>query len=38
MMEKILQLRKKYGLRVSAERYVTDENGIPDADATFIER
>lgn len=38
MMEKILQLRKTYGLRVSAERYVTDENGIPDADATFIER
>lgn len=38
MMEKILQLRKKYGLQVNAERYVTDENGIPDADATFIER
>lgn len=38
MMEKILQLRKKYGLQVSAERYAVDENGIPDADAKFIER
>lgn len=38
MMEKILQLRKKYGLQVSAERYAADENGIPDADAKIIER
>lgn len=38
MMEKILQLRKKYGLQVKAERYTADENGIPDADAKFIER
>lgn len=37
MMEKILELRKKYGLQVRAERYVADENGIPDADAKFIE-
>ena len=38
MMEKILQLRKKYGLQVKAERYVADESGIPDADTKFIER
>ena len=38
MMEKILQLRKKYRLQVKAERYTADENGIPDADTKFIER
>ena len=38
MMEKILRLRKKYGLQVKAERYVADESGIPDADTKFIER
>ena len=38
MMEKILQLRKKYGLQVKAERYVMDAAGIPDSDAQFIER
>lgn len=37
MMEKILQLRKQYGLQVSAERYTVDETGIPDADIKFIE-
>lgn len=36
MMEKVLQLREKYGLRVRAERYVTDEGGIPEDDERFI--
>lgn len=36
MMEKVLQLREKYGLRVRAERYVMDERGIPEDDEKFI--
>lgn len=36
MMEKILQLREKYGLRVRAERYVTDVGGIPEDDEKFL--
>ena len=36
MMETILRLRKKYNLTVRAERYVTDEAGIPEADAPFL--
>ena len=34
MMAKILELREKYGLIVTAERYVGDE--IPERDAGFI--
>ncbi len=36
MMEQIRQLREKYGLHMRAERYVTDEGGIPAADSRFI--
>lgn len=36
MMQKITQLREKYDLHMRAERYVTDEGGIPDSDARFI--
>jgi len=36
MMETIARLREKYDLRMRAERYVTDEGGIPGADAKFI--
>lgn len=36
MMQKIVQLREKYDLHMRAERYVMDEEGIPDSDAKFI--
>lgn len=36
MMKTILNLRGKYHLTVKAERYITDENGIPKADLHFI--
>ncbi len=36
MMEKVTQLREKYDLHMKAERYVSDEAGISDADAKFI--
>ena len=36
MMKEIARLREKYDLHMRAERYVTDEDGIPSADARFI--
>ncbi len=36
MMETIAQLREKYDLHMRAERYVTDEQGIPHSDTKFI--
>lgn len=36
MMQTILDLREKYHLTVTAERYLTDENGIPKEDLSFI--
>lgn len=36
MMETIAKLREKYGLRMRAERYVTDREGIPASDRAFI--
>lgn len=36
MMGTIAELREKYGLRMRAERYVTDREGIPEADRAFI--
>lgn len=36
MMKTILELREKYHLTVKAERYITDENGIPKEDFRFI--
>lgn len=36
MMAEIARLREKYDLHMRAERYVTDEDGIPSADARFI--
>lgn len=38
MMKTITQLREKYNLHMKAERYITDENGIPDSDAAFIKK
>ena len=38
MMAKIAELREKYDLHMRAERYVTDENGVPDSDSKFIKK
>lgn len=36
MMKKIAELREKYDLTMTVERYVSDEGGIPEADKSFI--
>lgn len=36
MMEQIIRLREKYKLHMKVERYITDENGIPQKDEKFI--
>ncbi len=36
MMNKIIELREKYDLKMKVERYVSDENGVPDQDKKFI--
>lgn len=36
MMEKIAQLREKYDVHMKAERFLTDDEGIPDSDSKFI--
>lgn len=36
MMKKIIEFREKYDLHMKAERYVSDENGVPEADKAFI--
>ena len=38
MMETIAQLREKYDLYMRAERYVSDNDGIPDSDSKFIKK
>lgn len=36
MMGEITRLREKYDLHMRVERYVSDGDGIPDRDKTFI--
>ena len=36
MMNKITKLRNKYDLHMRVERYVPDEQGVPEQDKTFI--
>lgn len=38
MMQKITELRDKYDLHMTAERYVSDEDGVPDKDEQFIRK
>ena len=38
MMETIAQLREKYDLHMRAERYASDNEGIPDSDSKFIKK
>lgn len=35
-MAKILDLREKYDLHMKVERYLSDDDGVPDADKQFI--
>lgn len=35
MMQKILDLREKYGLTVRSERYLSDQESIPERDRKF---
>lgn len=36
MMEEIACLREKYDLHMKVERYVGDEDGMPERDAAFV--
>ena len=36
MMQTIAELRTKYDLHMRAERYVSDESGVPEKDKNFI--
>lgn len=36
MMRKITKLREKYDLHMRVERYVSDQDGIPDSDKPYI--
>ncbi len=36
MMAKIGELREKYDLHMSVERYISDEGGLPEKDSKFI--
>ena len=36
MMDTIARLREKYDLHMRAERYISDEDGVPSSDARFI--
>ena len=36
MMQTIAELREKYGLKMKVERYISDEEGIPEKDNKYI--
>ena len=38
MMAQIAALREKYDLHMKAERFVSDDSGLPDQDMKFIKR
>ena len=38
MMNEIMKLREKYDLHMKVERYVSDEQGIPLEDQSFIRK
>lgn len=38
MMATIAELRDKYDLHMRAERYVSDDAGLPDRDAAFLRK
>lgn len=38
MMKEIAELREKYDLHMKAERYISDENGLPESDSNFLRK
>ena len=38
MMAQIAALREKYDLHMKAERFASDENGLPEKDMKFIKK
>ena len=36
MMQEIIKLREKYDLHMKVERYLSDDEGIPEADRSYI--
>lgn len=38
MMNEIMKLREKYDLHMKVERYVSDEQGVPLEDQSFIRK
>lgn len=38
MMKELADLREKYDLHMRVERYISDENGMPDTDQKFIRK
>ena len=36
MMAEIAALREKYDLRMTVERFISDEGGVPESDQAFI--
>lgn len=38
MMKQISELREKYNLHMKVERFISDEDGIPDHDKQFIRK
>ncbi len=38
MMNEIAKLREKYDLHMTVERYISDEEGVPDKDQAFIRK
>ncbi|MFA7715572.1 putative quinol monooxygenase [Lactobacillus acidophilus] len=38
MMKELAALREKYDLHMRVERYVSDNNGLPDSDKKFIRK
>ena len=38
MMKTIAELRDKYDLHMTVERFVSDENGVPESDKEFIRK
>ncbi len=37
-MSTIASLREKYDLHMTVERYILDENGVPNSDVKFIRK
>jgi len=38
MMSELAKLREKYDLHMTVERYISDEEGVPDKDKAFIRK